>query len=438
MQERQYCIREGLKSNLAIPLAVGGSILGVISFSAFRALRPWPDPLVQRLRLIGEIFANALMRKRTEEALRNSEERYRTLLETTHAVPWEADAGTFQFRYVGPQAVALLGYPLTAWYSQDFWMAHLHPDDREEAVRFCLAATRRGQDHTFEYRMIAASGATVWIQDLVSVVREDGAPQTVRGVMIDITERKRAEEEFRRQREELAHVARVTAIGELTASLAHELNQPLTAILTNAQVAQRLLAGPDPPLHEVRAALADISEDDKRAAEVIRRLRMMLKKEDRAWSRLDLNALIQEVAGLVRSDALQRKIAVKLDLAPALPPVLGDRIQLQQVVLNLIINGFEAMSGQQDGRSELLVRTFHPAEGAVGAAIRDQGIGLAEETLGRIFEAFFTTKPQGLGMGLSICRSIIQAHGGRLWATRNPDRGATFHFTLPAEAGEPP
>ena len=249
--------------------------------------------------------------------------------------------------------------------------------------------------------------------------------------MWEIIERNRSEEESRRLREELAHLTRVCTMGELTASLAHELNQPLTAIMSNAQAAQRLLNSDTPDLREVCHTLTDIINDNRRASGVIRRLRALLKQEDLARIPVDINKVIRETITLVHSEFVISNTSLKLNLSTNLPPILGDRIQLQQVILNLLLNGAEAMRDVESGSRELILRTLQDDPSTVTVAVQDFGIGIEPGILGRIFDPFFTTKPDGLGMGLSINRSIIEAHGGRIWATQNPDRGATLFFTLP-------
>jgi signal transduction histidine kinase len=252
------------------------------------------------------------------------------------------------------------------------------------------------------------------------------------GVVRDITERVRANEEARQHREQLAHIMRVASMGELTASLAHELNQPLTAVVSNAQAAQRFLAGDAPDLDEVRAALADIADDGLRAGSVISGLRALLRKGDLKQELLDVNEMVCEVVPLVQSEAVLNNVSIELELAKGLPHVSGNRIQLEQVVLNLLLNGIEALRELDAGARELIVRTEQTTPDAVELAVLDSGVGLDEQTKDRIFDAFFSTKPGGLGMGLTINRSIVRAHNGRLWATQNPGGGATFHVRLPA------
>jgi two-component system, LuxR family, sensor kinase FixL len=250
--------------------------------------------------------------------------------------------------------------------------------------------------------------------------------------IVDITERKQAELEAARQRHDLAHLARVTTLGELSSSLAHELTHPLTAILSNAQAAQRFLDGDDVDLREVREILKDIVTDDQRAAEVIHRLRRLLKKGEpqNYCDDVDLNEVIGDVLKLTRNDLINQNVTVDTDLAQNLPAVIGDRVQLQQVLLNLVLNACEAMTGNGSSKRQLLIAS-KLTKSAVRVSVTDRGGGIPEQKMEQIFERFFTTKKKGMGLGLSICRTIIDAHRGKIWATNNADRGATFHFRMP-------
>ena len=227
-------------------------------------------------------------------------------------------------------------------------------------------------------------------------------------------------------------MTRISAMGELAASLAHELNQPLTAILSNAQAAQRFLNAKPTDLKEIREILQDIVTDNSRAGEVIRRMRALVKKEELEFAPINISAVIGDVVRLVHSDGILRNIRVDIECQNGLPKVRGDRVQLQQVVLNLLINAFDAMKDAPATERNINVGALANGAGTVEVSIRDHGIGLPMDGLAKIFDPFYTTKRDGLGMGLSISRSIVETHGGQLWAENNPDRGATFYFTIPA------
>jgi NO-binding membrane sensor protein with MHYT domain len=244
-------------------------------------------------------------------------------------------------------------------------------------------------------------------------------------------ERRRAEEALRQAQANLAHLSRVMTLGELTASISHEVNQPIAAIVTNGQVCLRLLALETPRPEEMRAAVERIVRDANRASEVIQRIRALAKRSEPLMVSLDINDVIREAILLVQREVLSHGVSLRTELASGLPPVLGDRVQLQQVVINLLINGVEAMAPITDRPCEIVIRSQQHEAGQVLVAVLDSGIGLDSETAERLFSAFFTTKPSGMGMGLSISRSIIRAHGGRLWASPNTDHGAAFQFTVP-------
>jgi len=258
----------------------------------------------------------------------------------------------------------------------------------------------------------------------------------VLGLIVDITARKLAESEAIRQRAELTHFARVSTMGALAGSLAHELNQPLSAILNNAQAATRFLAAVPPDLVEVRGALEDIAQDTKRAGEVIRQMRNMVRRDEPNRKPLEINRVIADVVRLLHSDTTQRKIRIALEMDPAPIHVSGDSVQLQQVVLNLLLNAFDAMKEAPDGRREVAIHARRLETGLVQVMVRDGGTGINPERLRNLFEPFRSTKKEGLGLGLSICHTIIMAHEGRIWAENNSGPGATLYFTLPGIARE--
>jgi C4-dicarboxylate-specific signal transduction histidine kinase len=251
--------------------------------------------------------------------------------------------------------------------------------------------------------------------------------------VLDLTERKRAEEALRHMQMELAHANRVATMGQLSASIAHEVKQPITAAVTYALAARRFLSAEPPNFREMDDALSLVVKEGNRAGEVVGRIRALIKKAPARKDAVAINDAILEVIALTRTEAANNGVSVRTQLAEGLPRVQGDRVQLQQVLLNLIINAIEAMRDVGEEERELLISTRNEPDG-VSVEVRDSGPGFAPETLDHVFEAFYTTKPGGLGMGLSICRSIIEAHGGRLWASANLPRGASFQFALPAIA----
>ena len=266
------------------------------------------------------------------------------------------------------------------------------------------------------------------VERLLTNIRERARVEDV--LREQLTERKQAEEALRDAQAELAHVTRVMTMGELTASIAHEINQPLAAVVTNANAGLRWLAGPIPNLSEAREALARITRDGKRASDVIGRIRALVKKSSTEKAGLDLNEAIQEVVVLVHSEIQKSEVTLQMELAIDLPQILGNRVQLQQVILNLVMNSIEAMSAVTDRSRDLLIRSCKYESDEVLVAVQDSGIGVDRQNLEEIFNAFYTTKSQGMGMGLAISRSIVESHGGRLWAVPNIGPGATFQFTL--------
>jgi PAS domain S-box-containing protein len=286
-----------------------------------------------------------------------------------------------------------------------------------------------------EERITDARGNIHWVQTVKRpIAGADGSGTQVLGASTDITRRKETELELQEQRAELAHVARISTMGELAASLAHELNQPLTAILSNAQAALRFLRNKPVQMEEVREILQDIVQDNSRAGEVIRRMRALVKKEALEVISLDLASLLRDVGTLLHSDAILNNVQIKFEIDETLPPARGDKVQLQQVVLNLMLNAFDAMKECPVDEREVTLYLAGKDIGLLRVSVSDRGSGLSSDKLDKIFQPFYTTKREGLGMGLSICRSIMETHGGRLWAENNPDRGATFHFTVPVAA----
>jgi PAS domain S-box-containing protein len=317
------------------------------------------------------------------------------------------------------------------------WTELTPPEWRDRSIRESAELKRTGTLQPFEKEYVRKDGSRVPV--LVGAASFDETASRGVGFVLDLTERKRTEAEARenerRYREiemELAHANRIATMGQLTASIAHEVNQPIAAMVTNAHAAQRWLGASSPNLDEVEKALARIVKDGNRAGEVVGRIRALTKKAPPRKDPLDVNEAIREVIELTRGEARKNRVSVRTELADGLPLVAADRVELQQVMLNLIVNAVEAMSSVGEGARDLLITSGPAGSDGVLVAVHDSGPGLAPATQEHVFEAFHTTKPSGLGLGLSICRSIIEAHGGRLWATANLPRGAVFQFTLSA------
>jgi C4-dicarboxylate-specific signal transduction histidine kinase len=283
----------------------------------------------------------------------------------------------------------------------------------------------------FEHRLLMPNGSVKYVRVVGHPsIKEKSGNVEFMGAITDMTERKQSEEALEKAYAELAHVTRVATVGELTGSIAHEVNQPLAAIVNNANACLSWLTANN--MEEARASAEMIRADGHRAGEIIGRIRALVKKAPPQKDWLDVNETIREAIAIARSELQRNGIALETRLSDAVQPlVFADRIQLQQVILNLIMNAVEAMSEMSDGPRQLLIRTDTDESRGIVVAVHDSGPGLKSEELLRLFTPFYTTKPQGMGMGLAICRSIIEAHGGRLWATANLDRGATFQFTLP-------
>ncbi len=314
------------------------------------------------------------------------------------------------------------------------WTSRLHPDDGAKTLQEITAALRGEQELDTEFRLLHPSGAIRYVKVNALVIRDTvGKPMRMIGLHRDMTERKHDEEKIRQQREELSHISRLATVGEFAASIAHEIHQPLTAILNNAQAAKRFLSSPVPDIAEVHDALADIINDDEHAAQVIHNLRTFLKRQKVNKTSLKINDIIVEVVALLHSETVGRNVNVDLDLSPALPLVFGSSTDLQQVLMNLILNACDAMLSVDSQRRRLSIRTFYDETNSIQVTVRDSGIGLDDKAEEHIFEPFYTTKTEGLGMGLSISKTILLAYGGKLWAENNPEGGATFYFTLPSQ-----
>ncbi len=362
--------------------------------------------------------------------LRESKERMSLAMQAGGIGLWIWDLATNQV-WGSERWLGLFGFGSQVPVAYERIVERIHQDDREQVEQEIKRAVSDRTDYAGEFRLIGADSTERWIGAQARMsVDANGKPARMLGAAIDITARKQAEQQVDQQRRELAHLSRITMLSELSGSLAHELNQPLAIILSNAQAAQRLMAQQPPDLAEVRDILADIVSEDERAGEVIRRMRAMLKPGETKLQPLVITNVIEEVLHLVNSDLISRSVVVHRRFTPDVPRVLGDHIQLQQVLLNLILNACDAMDANPRADRRLTLAT-EQRNGMVCASVSDNGCGLPPE-VERVFEPFHTTKKDGLGLGLSICRTIVGVHQGRLRAERNEAKGATFHLELPA------
>ncbi len=391
--------------------------------------------LLQSL-LIATLLVQMRRRRRAEDLVTASEDRMSMAAVSANIGLWHWDVASGDV-WVMKSCQKILGLPPRE--TLDGFLFPVHPDDRPVVRRALETAISTGESFETEYRFILADGSIRWLSARGRAVPgASGGSAKLMGVIVDIDHRKKAELESELHRQEVMHLTRVGVLGELSGTLAHELSHPLATIYTNAQAAQRFLAQEPVDLREIREILDDILAEDKRASEVIRRLRSMLKRGQAQLQPLDLNGVTTEVLDLARGELIARGVDVTTQLASDLPPVRGDRVQLQQVLLNIIFNACEAMIANDLADRKLTIATAPNGLGTAQISVIDRGSGIPANMLDRLFEPFVTTKAQGLGMGLSISHSIIAAHGGRLWATNNPDHGASFFVALPAAEGERP
>jgi PAS domain S-box-containing protein len=368
-------------------------------------------------------------RKRVENALRRSEANLADAqrLSKTGSFAWDVTSGKVRW---SEEAYRVFEHDPKVEPTVELVKARTHPDDRPSLIAILEGVMReRRQNWELEHRIVMPDDT---IKNIHVVAHASEATDHLEyvGALMDITAEKRAQEALQQAQAELAHITRVTTLGELTASIAHEVNQPLAAIITNGEACLRWLGNDRPNLEEARNAVECIIKDGNRAGEVIQRLRALTRKADPQNTPLDINDVIHDVVGLVQREVLNYRVRLRLDLDSGLNQVLGDRVQLQQVVINLIVNGIEAMTNVTD-RRELMIRVREHDRDYALVAVRDSGVGIQPDQLDRVFNAFFTTKADGMGMGLSICRSIVEGHGGRLWASGNEGAGVTFQFTVP-------
>jgi len=403
----------------------------IIAASRWSVQRDDAGAVVATLETNNDITA----RKRAEEALQRTQDSYLAeaqQLSRTGSFGWKLASGEI---YWSEEGFRIFGFDSQCAPSMTLLLSRVHPDDLDQVRRVILHAETSRQSFDVEYRIRLPEGSVKYLHLVAKPLEIAGGSVDFVGAVMDVTATRVAQIELNRTQSELAHVMRVTSLGELTASIAHEVNQSLGAVVANADACLSWLDRQPPDLDEARVAVERIVRDGHRAGEVIRRVRALAKKADVQMASVSVSEIIDDAVSLLQHEAMRYRVMLRSLRPTDLPQLRGDRIQLQQVVINLMLNGMEAMQAVEDRARELLIRSELDGQNHVRVSVADSGVGLPPESAEQMFTAFYTTKPTGMGMGLSICRSIIQAHGGKIKAVPNEPFGAVFQFTLPV--GQP-
>jgi PAS domain S-box-containing protein len=427
-----------------IAFTVSNLVVGLLTAaqrSATESLRGARDDLkgtVHELQRANEALrAESVERKHAEDKLRRSETYLAEAQKLSHTGSWAWKVATQEIIHSSREHSRLFGFDSEKGPgSLESLRERVHPEDQGELLKTWERALREGKDYEADFRVVLPDGAVRYIHAVGHpFFNESGNVVEFIGTSMDVTDRKRAEEErekLRQAQSDLAHVSRVTTMGELSASLAHEIKQPIAAAVTDANTCLRWLTRDQPDLEEAREAAMRVVKDAARASDIVSRIRLLFKKGASERELVDVNEVIREMIVLLHNETTRYSIDVRTELASDLLPVMGDRVQLQQVMMNLIINSIEAMR-ESNGTRELVIKSQPGENGDLMVSVTDTGVGLPPQQADQVFNAFFTTKMHGTGMGLSISRSIIESHDGRLWAAENSTRGASFCFTLPTK-----
>jgi PAS domain S-box-containing protein len=435
---RPVALAHGFRACWSIPLVtLDQRVLGTFAvyYPAPRSPTSEEMDLIEQFRHLASI---AIERTQAGEALRLSESLLAEAQRLTHtgSFSWKPASGELTW---SEETYRIYALDPRVPPTMDLVRERIHPADLGLFDLTARRAAEGGADFEMEHRLQLPDGTVKYLQVVAHASGRSDEPREYVGTVMDVTERKHSEDALDRARFELAHVSRVTTVGQMAASVAHEINQPLAGIVINANACLHWLEGEPPNLRGATDAAHRILRDGQRAGDVIARLRSLFRRTASAAETLQMNGVVREVTAISRVEVQNAGVVLRTELAAGLPPVVADRVQLQQLLLNLILNATESMSGVLDRPRELVLRTGRSELGEVVVSVQDSGVGLERGATDRIFDPFYSTKPEGMGMGLAICRSIVESHGGRLWATSNDGHGATFTFTLstqrPAEPG---